>query len=1306
MDDAEAVRTNATHAIASTHSDHGAFEAVRSPTTMSHEATVAPLHEVQESTYLPLKAGPTDRGDDEQRPPLQLSRSNGTTSLHKAQARRRSNGSGDASSDVDADKERVEIERLLSRMFGEDRQKNSEKEKKKHVGVVFRDLTVKGHGLGAALQQTNGDFFLGFPRFLIKLFTQGPKAAIAKPSVREILSNFNGCIKPGEMLLVLGRPGSGCSTFLKVLGNQRGGYSEVKGTVTYGGTDAKQMAKDFQGEVLYNPENDLHYATLTVKQTLEFALRTKTPSKQLRNDGESRKDYVREFLQVVLKLFWIENTINTKVGGDSVRGVSGGEKKRVSIAEAMIAKASVQMWDNSTRGLDASTALEYVEAIRSLTNMAHVSVGVALYQAGESLYDLFDKVVLIEEGKCLYYGPTENAKQYFLDLGFECPGRWTTADFLTSVSDEHERSIRDGWASRIPRSAQQFETAFRNSDAYRQNLENIAEFEGFLEAQQLEQHHEEAPKKSERTNYTLPFHQQVWACTKRQGLVLWGDKASFVGKWGGITAQALIVGSLFYDLSDDTSGVFSRGGVLFFILLFNALLALAEMSSAFGAKAILLKHKSFSFYRPAAYAVAQTVIDAPLCLVQVLIFTLIISFMSNLAKTPSQYFIAVFVLWLVTMIMYGFFRAVSSNCKSLDSATKITGAAIQVMIVYVGYIIPPRKMHPWFKWLSWLNPLQYGFECLMANEFSNREIQCVPPNLVPQGPGASSQYQACALPGSLPGQTVVSGAAYIRASFSYSRSHLWRNVGILCVFFLVFFALTVYGMERAKPNAGGASVTIFKRGQIPTKLEGNIEAAGRKAEDEESGSKKSRSAKSADDSGRSGEPQEEDGSAKGIVKNETIFTFTNVDYVIPYKGGDKKLLSNVEGFVRPGKLTALMGASGAGKTTLLNTLAQRITFGTVTGEFLVDGRPLPKSFQRATGFAEQLDIHEPTATVREALRFSALLRQPKEVPTKEKYEYCERVIDLLEMRDIAGAAIGTVGQGLDQEQRKRVTIGVELASKPELLMFLDEPTSGLDSGAAFNIVRFLRKLADAGQAILCTIHQPSSVLFEYFDEVLLLKAGGRVVYSGELGHDSRTMVDYFEKNGAHKCPDHMNPAEYMLEAIGAGNPDYKGKDWAVVWEESNEHHARSVEIADMIDIRKDAELSKALKDDRTYAMPLLTQTIAVIKRSFVASWRNPEYATGKIMLHVITGLTNSFTFYHAGFEIIDFQSRLFSIFMTLAIAPPLIQQLQPVFLNARNIFSLRENNSKIYSWFAFTTAAVLVDIPYSLVAGSIYFVCW
>jgi ABC-type multidrug transport system ATPase subunit len=142
------------------------------------------------------------------------------------------------------------------------------------------------------------------------------------------LNDFTGCVKPGEMLLVLGRPGAGCSTFLKVIGNQRAGFEDVSGDVTYGGADSKTMAKDFRGEVLYNPEDDLHYATLTVKETLEFALKTRTPGKNSRNEGETRKQYVAEFLRVVAKLFWIEHTMMTKVGDSLTRGVSGGEKKR------------------------------------------------------------------------------------------------------------------------------------------------------------------------------------------------------------------------------------------------------------------------------------------------------------------------------------------------------------------------------------------------------------------------------------------------------------------------------------------------------------------------------------------------------------------------------------------------------------------------------------------------------------------------------------------------------------------------------------------------------------------------------------------------------------------------------------------------------------------------------------------------------------------------------------------------------------------------------------------------------------------
>lgn len=508
----------------------------RPPASLTSSSSSENVSEVdkEESKYIPLNVAPTR--ESQSRPGLD-SRRGTEHDVFKTLSRRYSSATG--MSDAELEDEQAQIERLMSRMFGKARQEHSEEEKTRHAGVVFRNLTVKGVGIGASLQHTNGDPFMALPRLLHRFFSRGPKGAVAKPPLREIITNFNGCIRPGEMLLVLGAPGAGCSTFLKVIGNQRYGYEEVSGDVTYGGTPAEEMSKNFRGEVLYNPEDDLHYPTLTVKQTLDFALKTKTPGKESRNEGESRKDYRAEFLRVVTKLFWIDHTLETKVGNEFIRGVSGGEKKRVSIAEAMVTKASVQAWDNSTRGLDASTALEYVQSIRSLTNMAHVSSAVALYQAGETLFELFDKVLLVDKGRCLYYGPAQHAKQYFLNLGFDCPERWTTAEFLTSVSDPHERSIRKGWEDRIPRSAEEFAAVYGKSDAFRHNMEDIQNFENELEANPRVIVSDES-KNLRQKNYTIPFHKQVWACTHRQFLIIWGDKASVVGKWGGITFQVTV----------------------------------------------------------------------------------------------------------------------------------------------------------------------------------------------------------------------------------------------------------------------------------------------------------------------------------------------------------------------------------------------------------------------------------------------------------------------------------------------------------------------------------------------------------------------------------------------------------------------------------------------------------------------------------------------------------------------------------------------------------------------------------------------
>ena len=334
--------------------------------------------------------------------------------------------------------------------------------KKKNIGVLFKDFTVKGQGVGAAIAPTVGMILQKIamlpllPVFLVKKCASGKKKDGAH-STRTLINKFNGCVRDGEMLLVLGQPGSGCTTFLKALANQRASFKEITGDVTYGGINHKEMGKKFRGEVVYNSEDDLHYATLSVEQTLTFALKTRTPAE--RPQGETRNDYQQKFLNVLGKIFGISHTFKTKVGNEMIRGVSGGEKKRVSIAEVFVNRASLGCWDNSTRGLDASTAVEYCRSLRVLTNIAQISTVVTIYQAGEQLYEFFDKVLLIDSGKCIYYGPSEDAKKYFIDLGFEPEERQTTADFLTSITDIKARRVRSG--AKPPTDAQGLEAAYR-----------------------------------------------------------------------------------------------------------------------------------------------------------------------------------------------------------------------------------------------------------------------------------------------------------------------------------------------------------------------------------------------------------------------------------------------------------------------------------------------------------------------------------------------------------------------------------------------------------------------------------------------------------------------------------------------------------------------------------------------------------------------------------------------------------------------------------------------------------------------------
>ncbi|KAI9923984.1 hypothetical protein MW887_007442 [Aspergillus wentii] len=1139
-------------------------------------------------------------------------------------------------------------------------------------GVVFSNLRVSGSGSALRLQETL------LSQFTVP-FRSAARALSGQKSPRQILHSFDGLLESGELLLVLGRPGSGCTTFLKTICGHLGGLTlDPESTIHYEGIGFNDMIKHHRGDVAYNKEIDQHFPHLTVGQTLSFAAQARTPRKRI--EGMTRSQYVQTITQVVLSVFGLSHTYNTKVGDNFIRGVSGGERKRVSIAEMFLSRCRVGAWDNSTRGLDAASALRFIKSLRLAADMNHSCHAVAAYQASQSMYDLFDKTIILYEGYEIYFGPCDRAVAYFQEMGWERPERQVSGDFLTAVTNPRERKARPDMEDKVPRTPKKFADYWRRSPEYQDLCNQVAQYQSNhrpneSEAKEFQTSHKEQQARHTRATspYLLSVPMQIRLCLQRAAQRLRNDIPTAMSPVIVQVILSLVIGSMFYNSPNDSSAFFQKGAVLYLSVLMNALVTINEIMQLYSQRPIVEKQASYAFVHPFTESLASIIIDLPIKLLRCSVFGIVLYFMANLRREPSQFFI--FYLFLVTAIltMSGIFRSLGAATKTIGQAMALAGILVLCIVVYTGFTLPEPYMHPWLSWIRWINPIFYTFEGLIANEFHGRNFDCA--SLVPSyGTGDSF---ICSALGAVAGETFVSGDAFIEQNYNYHYSHLWRNYGILIAFMVFFNCLYLAFTEFNTGDKSKAETLVFRPGHVPSYLqqseggEVTLEKPGVQASEEEI----------------------------HLPEQKDILSWKGLNYDIPVKEGTRRLLDDVNGWVKPGTLTALMGVSGAGKTTLLDVIAQRVSIGVVTGDILVNGRALEPNFPRRTGYVQQQDLHLETTTVREALRFSAMLRQPRTVSKKEKYDYAEEVIKLLGMEDFAEAVVGSLGEGLNVEQRKLLSIGVELAAKPTLLIFLDEPTSGLDSQSSWTICSFLRRLADHGQAVLATIHQPSALLFQTFDRLLFLAKGGKTVYFGDIGKDSNTLLEYFERNGARNCEELENPAEYILEMLAGGDAS-AGVDWVQTWRDSPEYKGVVAEVDRLQSSDQPAPDSSSADDSNAeFAMPLYSQLFYVLQRVFQQYYRQPEYVLAKYILGVVSGLFIGFSFWKADNTQQGFQNVLFSIFLLCTIFSTLVNQIMPKFVMQRSLYEVRERPSRVYSWKVFILSQILVELPWQACLG-------
>ncbi|KAK6267900.1 hypothetical protein QUC31_012060 [Theobroma cacao] len=1188
------------------------------------------------------------------------------------------------------------------------------------VGIELPRIEVRFEQLNVCAEAYVGSralpSFFNFYTNMVESFLSYLRLLPSRKKQISILEGVTGILKPCRMTLLLGPPSSGKTTLLLALAGMLNQDLRFSGRVTYNGHDLREFVP--QKSAAYISQHDLHIPEMTVRETLAFSARCQGAGSQydmlvelLRREkaanikpdpdvdifmkaAATEGQEMNIVVDYVLKILGLEVCADTLVGDGMLRGISGGQKKRLTTGEMLVGPAKVLLMDEISTGLDSSTTFQVVNALKNYVHVLDGTALISLLQPQPETYDLFDDIILLSDGQIVYQGPREHVLEFFESMGFRCPERKGVADFLQEVTSKKDQG--QYWA--------------RENEPYRYVTikEFVQAFKSFHVSLKLKTEIS-APfdrSKSHRAalttqKYGVGKKELFNACMSRELLLTKRNSFVIIFKLIQLLVTAFVTMTVFLRTemhrdSQSDGGIFM--GSLFFILYVSMLNGFSETSMTIAKLPVFYKQRAFLLYPPWAYALPSWSIRLPISLIEVAVFVFPIYYVIGYDPNVGRFFRQYLLLLLIKVMASVFFRFLGAVCRTPILGNTFAALGLIIYIVLGGFVLSKESVKKWWIWVYWSSPMMYAQNALAVNEFL----------------GESWRHPV------YPNSTETLGIVVLKTRGMFLDSYwYWIGVGSTIGFTLVFCCLFTVALTYLNPIE--KSEAFISEETFQSKQDDNndkkTQLSCQGAESAGKGNDEIRRVSSTITSTENfetnaGVPQRRRRRGMVLPFEQFWITFDAIRYFVDMPQEMKnqgvnedrlELLKGVSGTFRPSILTALMGVSGAGKTTLMDVLAGRKTDGYIQGSITISGyQKKQETFTRIFGYCEQNDIHSPHVTIYESLIYSAWLRLPPEVDSGTRKMFIEEVMELMELSPLRDAVVGLLGvNGLSLEQRKRLTVAVELMANPSII-FMDEPTSGLDARAAAIVMRTIRNTVDTGRTVVCTIHQPSIEIFEAFDELFLMARGGQEIYAGPLGHHSFHLIKYFEEiEGISKIKDGYNPATWVLEVTTSAQSDL-GIDLNDVYRKS-ELYRRNKALIKELSIP--APGTKELYFPTKYSQSFLTQWKACLWKQNCSYWRNTAYTAFRLLFTAFLALVYGSMFWDLGSkrkrrqDLSNAMGAMYTSVYFIGIINSFL--VIPVVGIERTVF-YRERAAGMYSSLAYSLAQVVIELPYLFILAIAY----